>query len=49
MMFSLIGLVSVAIVVFLINLLRKRSTTRYQTEFPTGDENMFSDDQDHPL
>lgn len=48
MLFTVIGLISLAVVVFLLNLLRKKSSTQYKTEFPALYENMFTDDSDHP-
>ena len=48
-LFTLIGLISLALVVFLLNFLRKKSSTRYQTEFPASYEDLFSDDAGHPL
>jgi uncharacterized protein len=48
-MFILIGLVSLALVVFLLNLLRRKSSTQYRTEFPDPNENISFDDPDHPL
>jgi uncharacterized membrane protein len=44
-----LGILSLAIVVFLLNLLRKKSTTTYATEFPPPADNIFLDDQDHPV
>ena len=49
MVFSLIGLISLAAVAFLLNLLRKKSTSRYSSEFPVPDENILFDDPDHPV
>lgn len=45
--FSLIGVVSMSVVVLLINYLRKKSTTSYDVEFPTESDNILFDDQDH--
>jgi len=47
--FSLIGLGSIALVAFLLNLLRKRSISQYSLEFPVRDENILFDDRDHPV
>jgi membrane protease YdiL (CAAX protease family) len=47
--FSLVGLISLALVVFLLNVLRKKSSTRYQSEYPVPDENILFDDRDHPV
>jgi hypothetical protein len=49
MIFSLIGLVSLVLVAFLLNGLRKKSASRYSLEFPVPDENILFDDRDHPL
>jgi membrane protease YdiL (CAAX protease family) len=47
--FSLIGVASLALVVFLINYLRKKSTTSYTGEFPpTAEINIF-DEPDRPV
>ncbi|HEY4934962.1 MAG TPA: CPBP family intramembrane glutamic endopeptidase [Puia sp.] len=46
--FSLLGVVSLAAVVFLVNYLRKKSTTTYATEFPPLIQNTLIDDPDHP-
>ena len=48
MIFSLIGVASLAAVVFLLNYFRKKSTTTYESEFPPIVENIPSDDSDHP-
>ncbi len=49
MVFSLIGLISLGLVTFLLNLLRKKSTSQYSTEFTVPDENILFDDRDHPV
>jgi hypothetical protein len=49
MVFSLIGLISVALVVFLLNIMRKRSTSRYTEAFSGVDENSPFDPPDHPV
>lgn len=48
MIFSLVGLASMALVIFLLNGLRKKSTTRYQTVFPSTDDNNMFEHPDHP-
>ncbi|HXB30193.1 MAG TPA: CPBP family intramembrane glutamic endopeptidase [Puia sp.] len=47
--FIFLGILSLAIVVYLLNLLRKKSTTTYAAEFPRLSENSFFDDPDHPV
>ena len=48
MVFSLIGVASLAAVIFLLNYFSKKSTTTYESEFPLIVENMPSGDPDHP-
>jgi uncharacterized protein len=45
---SLVGLISLALVIFLLNILRKKSTTRYSSSFPSGNENSLFEHPDHP-
>ncbi len=47
--FILIGVVSLAVIVFLLNYLRRKSTTTYAGEFPAISESVLSDDPDHPV
>jgi membrane protease YdiL (CAAX protease family) len=47
--YMLIGLASIAGVVFLLNLIRKKSTTTYEGEFPPVAEDFFSDEGEKPL
>jgi len=49
MVFSLIGLVCLILVVFLLNYLRKKSTTTYIKEFPPIRENTIFDEPDQPV
>ncbi len=49
MAFNLIGLASLALVVFLLYYLRKKSTTSYSIEFPPTDEITIFDEPDHPV
>jgi membrane protease YdiL (CAAX protease family) len=49
MAFNLIGLGSLAAVVLLLAYLRKRSETKYDTEFPPQTEITIFDDPDHPV
>lgn len=49
LLFSFIGLVSLAGVVFLLNDLRKKSTSSYAIEFPPNPKNYPFDDPDHPV
>jgi membrane protease YdiL (CAAX protease family) len=49
LIFSLVGLISLVGVVFLLNLLRKKSNTLYKSEFPDPYESKLFDDQDHPV
>jgi hypothetical protein len=49
MIFSLVGLISIAVVIFILNWLRKKSTTRYQTEFPAVRENDLFEHPDNPV
>ncbi len=49
MLFSLVGLISMALVIFLLNGLRKKSTTRYQTVFSPVDDNGLFEHPDHPV
>ena len=49
MAFNLIGLASLALVVFLLNYLRKKSTTLYSNEFPPTAEITIFDEPDHPV
>jgi uncharacterized protein len=46
---SLIGIASLAFVIFLLNYLRKKSTTTYATEFPPLTEITIFDDTDPPV
>jgi uncharacterized protein len=46
--FSLVGVASLVLVVFLLNYLRKKSTTRYEKEFPLPTENNPFHNPDHP-
>jgi hypothetical protein len=46
---SLIGLASLAFIVFLLFYLRKKSTTTNATEFPPVNEDNIFDDRDHPV
>jgi hypothetical protein len=48
MAFNLIGLASLVLVVFLLNYLRKKSTTSYSGEFPPSAEITIFDEPDHP-
>jgi membrane protease YdiL (CAAX protease family) len=46
---TIFGMASLAVVAFLLNYMRKKSTTTYAAVFPTGFENFpFDDDQEHP-
>jgi len=47
--FSIVGLVSAALVIFLLNILRKKSTSRYPSSFSGGDEISLPEDPDHPV
>jgi uncharacterized protein len=47
--FILLGVISIAIVVFLVNYLRKRSMTSYAAEFPSPIEDGFPEDSDQPV
>jgi uncharacterized protein len=47
--YMLFGLASIAGVVFLLNLIRKKSTTTYEGEFPPVAEDFFSDEGEKPL
>jgi uncharacterized protein len=47
--YVLFGLASIAGVIFLLNLIRKKSTTTYDGEFPPIAENPLSDDGERPL
>lgn len=49
MVFSLIGLVCLILVVFLLNYLRKKSTTTYIKEFPPIREKTIFDEPDQPV
>jgi uncharacterized protein len=49
MVFSLIGLISVALVIFLLNIMRKKSTSRYPEAFSGDDENSLIEPPDHPV
>ena len=49
LVFSMIGLVSVAVVVFLLNYLRKQSVTTYDKEFPSPAEISIFDEPDQPV
>ena len=49
MIFSLVGLVSMALVIFLLNGLRKKSTTRYQNVYPAVGEDSLFEPPDHPV
>jgi uncharacterized protein len=48
LVFSLLGIASLTLVVFLLNYLRKKSTTRYDHEFPVLNENSPFNDPDQP-
>lgn len=47
--FIFLGVLSLAVVVFLLNMLRKKSTTTYAAEFPPPVDNSLFNDQDHPV
>ncbi len=47
--FLLLGVISLAVVLFLLTYLRKRSTVTYAAEFPPKIENDFFSDQDRPV
>jgi hypothetical protein len=49
MVFSLVGLISVAVIIFLLNVMRKKSTTRYPTVFTAGDDINLFDPPDRPV
>jgi membrane protease YdiL (CAAX protease family) len=49
LVFTLIGLASLAFIVFLLFYLRKKSTTTYASEFPPVNEYSIFDDRDHPV
>jgi uncharacterized protein len=49
LLFVLLGISSLAAVAFLVNYLRKKSTTTYATEFPPRIEYDFFNDPDHPV
>jgi len=49
MVFSVVGLISMALVVFLLKGLRKKSTTRYAAVFPASYDNSLIDPTDHPV
>jgi hypothetical protein len=49
MAFIVIGLASLAFIVFLLSYLRKKSTTTYAHEFPPVNEISLFDDPDHPV
>ncbi len=49
MLFSFIGLISMALVIFLLNGLCKKSVTRYQTVFPGMNDNSLFEHPDHPV
>jgi len=47
---SLVGVVSLVVVGFLVNYMRKKSVTTYASVYPTGFENFpFDDDPEHPV
>ena len=48
LVFSFIGLASMALVIFLLNYLRKKSTTSYAVEFPPQKELTIFDEPDPP-
>jgi uncharacterized protein len=48
MVFTLVGVASLALVVFLLNFLKKKSATTYAAEFPALTEFNSFDDPDHP-
>jgi membrane protease YdiL (CAAX protease family) len=47
--FNLLGVASLALVVFLLNYLRKKSTTVYATEYPSQTGSTLLDDPDHTV
>jgi membrane protease YdiL (CAAX protease family) len=49
LVFSVIGLASLALIVLLLNFLRKKSTTTYAGEYPPISENSIFDDQDRQV
>lgn len=49
MIFSLVGLISMALVIFLLNRLRKKSTTRYHNIFPVPGEDSLFEPPDHTV
>lgn len=46
--FIFLGILSLAIVVYFLHMLRKKSTTTYAAEFPKLSETSFFDEPDHP-
>ena len=49
MLISTVGLISLALVVILLNQLRKKSTSRYPEAFSHRDEIIFPENPDHPV